>query len=57
MKNTVEAQIPASIIQSEGLRETNMMQGGINYVKTPLWKFSFFSVCHRAPLMNLCYSK
>ncbi len=57
MKNTVEAQIPASIIQSEGLRETNMMQGGFNYVKTPLWKFFFFSVCHRAPLMNLCYSK
>lgn len=27
---TVEAQIPASILQSEGIRETNMMQGGFN---------------------------
>lgn len=60
MKNIVEAQIPASILQSEGLRETNMMQGGFNYVKIPLWKFFFFlcaTECVCRAEQNLCYSK
>lgn len=46
MKNILEARILASI---EGLHETNMMQGGFDYVKSTSGN-SFFSVCHRVPL-------
>lgn len=50
----VEAQILAFVLQSEGLHEIDMVQGGFDYVKSTSLEILFFCVC---TLMNLCYSK